>query len=197
VEELFPISKKWPAGFFYTDNFLSMEEEMILIEEIKDIELHTFIFQGYQAKRKVASFGYDYSFNDRALHKGEPIPQQFNWLIQKVSNQLNIPSLDFTELLITEYPPGAVINWHRDAFPFETIAAVSLQSDCNLRLRPHEKQKQNRKALISQLVKRRSLYVLRDEVRSEWEHSITPVAERRYSITLRTLIASPYSHKKS
>jgi len=36
-------------------------------------------------------------------------------------------------------------------------------------------------------VRRRSLYIITGEARSEWQHSIAPVKETRYSVTLRTL----------
>jgi alkylated DNA repair dioxygenase AlkB len=57
-------------------------------------------------------------------------------------------------------------------------------------LRPHDKTKQGRKAIISFPVKRGSLYLMKGLARSEWEHSISPVKAIRYSITLRTLINS-------
>jgi alkylated DNA repair dioxygenase AlkB len=91
------------------------------------------------------------------------------------------------ELLVTEYPPGSVINWHRDAPPFDVIAGISLSADCTFKLRPHEKEKQNRKSILSFPVKRRSLYLIQGEARTNWQHSIAPVKEMRYSITLRTL----------
>ncbi|MGV3657809.1 MAG: alpha-ketoglutarate-dependent dioxygenase AlkB, partial [Chitinophagaceae bacterium] len=94
---------------------------------------------------------------------------------------------DISELLVTEYPPGSVINWHRDAPPFDTIIGISLLSDCVFKLRPYDKAKQERKATISLPVQRRSLYVMKDSARTEWEHSIAPVKQTRYSITLRTL----------
>ena len=94
---------------------------------------------------------------------------------------------DFAELLVTEYPVGSVINWHRDAPPFDIIAGISFQSDCIFRLRPHDKMKQNRKSIISFPVRRRSLYMMEGIARTEWQHSIAPVKEVRYAITLRTL----------
>ncbi|TKB79770.1 MAG: alpha-ketoglutarate-dependent dioxygenase AlkB, partial [Mesorhizobium sp.] len=36
-------------------------------------------------------------------------------------------------------------------------------------------------------VEPRSAYLMTGAARNEWEHSIPPVAEHRYSITLRTL----------
>jgi alkylated DNA repair dioxygenase AlkB len=149
--------------------------------------LQSFTFQGFEAKRKTASFGYDYSFDKSRLQKGKEIPAAFQPLIQKVAHYLHLPTEDFKELLITEYPVGSIITWHKDAPPFDLIAGVSLNADCNFRLRPYEKEKQNRRSVISVPVKRRSLYIMHNEARTEWQHSITPVKEVRYSITLRTL----------
>ena len=33
----------------------------------------------------------------------------------------------------------------------------------------------------------RSLYVMKADIRWQWEHSILPVKDKRYSVTLRTL----------
>ena len=184
---LFPSDPHYPPGFSYTPDFLTKEEEAQLLEAITTIELHTFLFQGYEAKRKVRSFGYDYSFNKRVLTKGEDIPDIFQPLVNRVANHLKLQIQQFAEILVTEYPVGSVINWHRDAPPFDLIAGVSLKSDCVFKLRPHDKQKQGRKAILSIPVKRRSLYVMQHESRTEWQHSTAPVESVRYSITLRTL----------
>jgi alkylated DNA repair dioxygenase AlkB len=187
MNTLFPIEPAFPEGFGYYPDFLKMQDEEQLYKEITGIELHDFNFQGFTAKRKVASFGYDYSFDKRTLSKGKEIPKIFDSLIDKVANYLNIPSEDFAELLVTQYPVGSVINWHRDAPPFDIIAGISILSDCLFRLRPHDKAKQSRSSVISFPVKRRSLYVMQGPARSEWQHSISPVKDIRYSITLRTL----------
>ena len=187
MDTLFPLDYKFPEGFQYFPDFLTNKEEIDLIESISKIELHTFTFQGFEAKRKVASFGYDYNFDNRSITKGEPIPKIFNPLIAKVSAALSISANDFAELLLLEYPVDSVINWHRDAPPFDLIAGISLLADCKFRLRPQEKIKQSRSSVISFPVHRRSLYVMQGPSRSDWQHSILPVKEKRYSITLRTL----------
>jgi hypothetical protein len=38
----------------------------------------------------------------------------------------------FSEVLVTEYQPGAGIGWHRDALPFGLIAGISLASACQM-----------------------------------------------------------------
>jgi alkylated DNA repair dioxygenase AlkB len=187
MDTLFRLDPQYPEGFSYLPDFIDLAEEQLLLKEISQIELHTFLFQGYEAKRRVASFGYDYSFDKRSIARGKEIPVVFNWLIEKVSIHTGIKAEKFAELLITEYPEGAVINWHRDAPPFDVIVGISLAADCSFRLKPHDKEKQTRGSIISIPVQRRSLYVLRDEVRTLWQHSTLPVKAVRYSITLRTL----------
>jgi alkylated DNA repair dioxygenase AlkB len=187
MDTLFALEPVFPAGFEYFPDFISENEEQLLLKTIAEIEVHPFIFQGYTANRKVARFAFDYSFTNRKLSKGKEIPNEFSSLIHKAATKLQVNTSDFAELLVTEYPPGAVINWHRDAPPFDIIAGISLLSDCNFRLRPQDKTKQTRSNVISLPVKRRSLYILKDAARSDWQHSISPVKSTRFSITLRTL----------
>ena len=155
---LFPLEPVFPAGFEYFPQFISTAEEDVLISAIAGLELHSMIFHGYIANRKTASFGYDYSFTNRQLSKGKPIPEAFGSLLKKVGDKLSVPAPKFAELLVTEYPPGSVINWHRDAPPFDIIAGISLLSGCILKLRPQEKAKQNRASVISFPVEKCSLY---------------------------------------
>ena len=187
MDTLFPIDPIGPKGFQYFPDFITTREEDALIQSISGVPLHTFVFQGFEAKRKVASFGFDWSFENRTLTKGRDIPSLFEPLIEKVALRLSLPVKAFAEVLLTEYPVGSVINWHRDAPPFDIIVGISLLSDCIFRFRPHEKSKQSRNSIISMPVRRRSLYEIKGEARTDWEHSILPVKNKRYSITLRTL----------
>jgi alkylated DNA repair dioxygenase AlkB len=187
MSELFPGEGLYPPGFSFVPGFLTTAEEETLLAFISTVPLRNFMFQGFEAKRKTASYGYDYHFDRRKLSAGEPIPEELNFLIKKVGDHLGLPEKDFAEALITEYPPGAVINWHRDAPPFGTVAGISLLSGCIFKFRPHDKDKRGRGSVISLPVGRRSLYVISGESRELWEHSIAPVMQQRYSITLRTL----------
>jgi len=187
VLTLFPIDYVYPPGFSYHGDFLTHDEETKFLEAIRKVELHNLIFQGFEAKRKTASFGYDYNFDKRSISAGKPFPPELNPLIEKVARLLLIKPAVFGELLVTEYPIGSVINWHRDATPFDIIVGISLNADCIFRLRPYQKAKRSRSSVISFPVLRRSLYVMKEESRTDWEHSITPAKNLRYSITLRTL----------
>ena len=184
---LFDLSPALPEGFTYVPAFISEAEEARLVSAIQQTELATFVFQGFEAKRKVASFGMDWSFEEQKLRKGKPFPEAFLPLVQKVAMHLSLPTVRIQELLVTEYPPGSVINWHRDAPPFEAIAGISLVSDCTFKMRPFQKEKQGRGATISLPVQRRSLYVMQGVARTAFQHSIAALPSLRYSITLRTL----------
>jgi alkylated DNA repair dioxygenase AlkB len=59
-----------------------------------------------------------------------------------------------------------------------------LLASCDFRLRRKNGAKWDRTTI---LVEPRSAYLMTGPSRSEWEHSIPPLAEHRYSITLRTL----------
>jgi alkylated DNA repair dioxygenase AlkB len=184
---LFEVQADYPSGFTYFPDFISEEEERLLLNSVTEIELHQMQFQGYTALRKVRSFGYDYNFNTRTITKGPPIPSAFDKLTEKVALHMQLPVTSLAEMLITEYPPGSVINWHRDAPPFDQIAGISLLSDVTFKLRPHDKSKQGRKSIVSFPVKRRSLYIIQGEARTEWQHSTAPVSDTRFSITFRSL----------
>jgi alkylated DNA repair dioxygenase AlkB len=186
---LFPDQATFPDGFSYYPDFLTVSEEKRCIDAVMPLELHNLVFQGFEAKRKVQSFGFDYNFDKRSITKGKDIPGNLKFLIDKAANFLSLSSTDLAEVLVTDYPKGSVINWHRDAPPFDTIVGISLLADCDFRLRPYKAEKKHKSAILHLTVQRRSLYIIRGEARNAWEHSISPVKERRFSITLRTLRA--------
>ena len=184
---LFPTQPVFPEGFYYVPDFISPEEEIALLNVVRTLPLHPLIFQGFEAKRKVKSFGYDYNFDKRQITAGEAIPNVLEFIVERVAGSLSVTAAEIAEVLVTEYPPGSVINWHRDAPPFDRIAGISLGSDCCFRFRPYDKSRQVRKNILSLNVTPRSLYIIAGEARQDWEHSIKPVKETRYSITFRTL----------
>ncbi|RYG52118.1 MAG: hypothetical protein EOO01_07190 [Chitinophagaceae bacterium] len=187
MNTLFPVEANFPPGFSYANDFISEEEEVQLLHAIDKVDLHNMKFHGYEAKRKTASFGFDYSFENKALTKGKDIPRDFIWLLERVAKFINKSPEEIGELLITKYPEGSVINWHRDAPPFHIIIGISLLADCTFKFRPYDKVKRGRKLIRLFNVARRSIYVMQEEARREWEHCISPVKKLRYSITMRTL----------
>lgn len=184
---LFPLEPIFPPGFRYLPDFISLEEEQGLLELLADARFHSFVFQGDEAKRRMASFDYDWKFDERRLQKGADIPVVFRPIISKVAAVIGVAPAALAELLLTEYPTGSVTNWHRDAPPFEIVAGISLQSDCIFRLKPYDKALQSRSSLVTFPLLRHSLYIMQGPSRWDWQHSIPAVKQTRYSITFRTL----------
>ena len=86
--------------------------------------------------------------------------------------------------LVTEYRPGTELGWHRDVGEFGIVAGVSLAGTCRMRFRRYPPEK-GAKVFGLDLAPR-SVYVLRDEIRWRWQHSVARTKELRYSITFRT-----------
>jgi alkylated DNA repair dioxygenase AlkB len=89
---------------------------------------------------------------------------------------------ELQQVLLTEYQPGAPIGWHKDRSVFGDVVGISLLAACTFRFRRKAGAAWERQSLE---LAPRSAYVLRDSARTEWEHSISPVTELRYSITFR------------
>src|SRR5829696_4507681 len=121
MNTLFDISPSLPAGFSYQEDFINKSEEAHLLGGIAQLDLSNMKFHQYEAKRKVINFGKGWSFTEQRLKEGDPIPDEFDFLVQRIADLLQIPKSSIAQFLVTEYPIGSVINWHRDAPPFETV----------------------------------------------------------------------------
>jgi alkylated DNA repair protein (DNA oxidative demethylase) len=172
-----------PQGFIYQPDFLSECEEEELLRHVKHIQFSELRMRERIARRRVAHFGMLYSYDSRQAEPGPPIPDFLRSLAERAANLLQIIPEEWVEALVTEYPPGAPIGWHRDAPVFDTVIAISLLSPARLRLRYGS----SGRAEASLVIEPRSAYVLQGEVRSKWQHSISPTKATRYSITFRTL----------
>ena len=91
---------------------------------------------------------------------------------------------ELADLLVTRYPPGAGIGWHRDAPQFGEVSGVSLLTACRMRFRRGRPRAWETAELT---LEPRSAYVLSGPARAQWQHHIPPVAQERWSMTFRTL----------
>lgn len=173
-----------PGGFRYRKNIITPDEEIELVRQIEKLPLKEFEFQGYLAKRRTISFGWHYRYVAQALEKAGPIPNFLLPLRARVAEFADLKSHDLPHVLVTEYRPGTPIGWHRDKAVFEDVVGVSLFSRCLFRMRRKTPDGWER---YTQILDPRSCYLLRGEVRTEWEHSIPEVDALRYSITFRSL----------
>jgi alkylated DNA repair protein (DNA oxidative demethylase) len=180
-----PKSLAVPEGFAYEAEFLSPEEERALLEAIGGVEFRPFVMHGQAARRTVRHYGWGYSFDSRELVPADPLPEPFILVRERAEELSGVEPGAFEQVLLTRYPPGATIGWHRDAPPFgPVIAGVSLAAPARMRF---QRKLGGVRYVHEQLLAPRSAYTLAGTARSAWEHSIPATKELRYSITFRTL----------
>jgi len=178
-----PASANLPEGFLFLPDFITAEEEQDLLQQIAHLEFQPFDFHGYIAKRRIVEYGFEYDFGSRRASTTKPIPAFLESLKQRAAAWANIHPAEIVEAVVTEYPAGAPIGWHRDVPQFETILGISLKSPCRMRFKPfREKGK-----LVAVTLDPRSIYQISGPARWNYQHSIPAVKDPRYSITLRTL----------
>lgn len=174
----------WPEGFRYEREVIDAATEAALLEQVRALPFKEFEFQGYTAKRRVISFGWQYDFDAQRLRKADDMPDFLRALREHAAQFAGMPPTALQHVLVMEYGPGAAIGWHRDKEVFGEIVGISLLSSCTFRLRRAAEQGWQRVSLVAEP---RSAYLLSGEAREEWEHSIPGVEELRYSVTFRNL----------
>jgi alkylated DNA repair dioxygenase AlkB len=173
-----------PEGLLYQEEFLPQEDESDLLAEIRRLPLEEAKYKSFTARRRIAAYGSSYDFETNVLGPAPEIPQFLLPLRTKVSRFLEIEESRLVHALVTEYRPGTELGWHRDIGEFGIVAGISLAGTCRMRFRRYPPEK-GAKVFNLDLVPR-SVYVLRDEIRWRWQHSVARTKELRYSITFRT-----------
>jgi alkylated DNA repair dioxygenase AlkB len=171
-------------GLEYRNDFITAREEAELLDRLGALDLAPFRFHGWLGNRKTQSFGWRYDFDDSSFRPADPLP---DWLLPLRGRAAALAGVDpgaFVHVLLARYDPGAGIGWHRDRSVFDKVVGVSLGTPAKLRFRRRTPSGFQRASLQ---VEPRSAYLLAGEVRHDWEHSIAPGEQLRFSITFRTL----------
>jgi alkylated DNA repair dioxygenase AlkB len=176
-----------PEGFLYYNDFLSEAEESDLLRIFQRLDFSAYDYHGYQAKRRVVRFGMNYDINTSELTDAQPIPDYLLGIRARAAQFAGIAPDDLVQTMVSEYSVGTPIGWHRDAPQFGIIIGISLASACRMRLKPYSSAGETRGQILSLRLEPRSIYVMKGEARSAWQHSIPAVDQLRYSITFRTL----------
>ena len=175
-----------PEGFLYRDGFLTEAEEAELVRIFRGIEFAAYDYHGYLAKRRIARYGVNYELNTRQPDEtAPPIPEFLLGIRARAAEVAEVPADHLVHAMVSEYSVGTPIGWHRDAPQFGAIVGISLASSCRMRLKPYH----GPGKVLSLMIEPRSIYVIKGEARSKWQHSIPAVSELRYSVTFRTLRA--------
>lgn len=174
-----------PEGLTYLPDFVTPDEEEQLLTTIEALDFRAVTMRGQTARRTVRMFGLDYDYEGGELVPAGPLPDELEWLRERCAQLIEREPADLAQILVSRYPEGAGIGWHRDAPMFGSrIAGVSLGSACRMRFQ--RKIKGEREVAAIEL-EPRSAYVLSGKARWSWQHSIPAAKELRYSVTFRTL----------
>jgi alkylated DNA repair protein (DNA oxidative demethylase) len=174
-----------PEGLVYQPELITPDEERELVELMEAIDFREFAMRGQTALRTVRHYGYDYGYESWELVPSDPLPDELEWVRDRCAELSELAPAELVQALVTRYPEGAGIGWHRDAPMFGAkVVGVSLLSPCRMRFQ----RKAGGVRRVWQLeLEPRSAYVLAGKSRSAWQHSIPAAKRLRYSITFRTL----------
>ena len=174
-----------PNGLVYQPDFVSEAEERQVLGVLEAMQFHTITMHGRTARRTVRHFGLDYGYESWELVPTDPLPDQLAWLRDRAAALGGLDPADLAQILVSKYPPGATIGWHRDAPMFgPRVVGVSLAAACRMR---SQRGKGEARQVAEVTLEPRSAYVLSGAARFVWQHSIPPTKALRYSVTFRTL----------
>jgi alkylated DNA repair dioxygenase AlkB len=172
-----------PPGLEFREEFVTAAEETALLAEAARLPFKPFEFHGWTGNRDTASFGWRYDFNQARVEPAPPLPDFLLPLRERAAAFMGLEAAALEQGLVIRYEVGAGIGWHRDRPVFDQVFGLSLLSPCVLRFRRRRAGGFERFALRAAP---RSAYLLRGEIRHQWEHGIAPVKLKRYSITFRS-----------
>jgi alkylated DNA repair dioxygenase AlkB len=187
-QKLLDIPQQLPNGLIYRPDFLTKEEERVLLEYLARMPLVNAPFGDYVSKRRHLGFGWGFDREREEFIRGEALPPFLVPLQNKIAKWTGVSKRQVVEALINEYSPGSGLGWHRDRERFETIVGISFGSWARMRFRPLSRIGDS-KAVVSVELEPRSVYVMQGDVRWKWQHSVAPTKALRYSITFRTVTA--------
>jgi alkylated DNA repair dioxygenase AlkB len=176
------------AGLQYIPGFVDASEEVSLLREIDVAPWLT------DLSRRVQHYGWKYDYRARRVTPDSrlgPLPQWLQTLGARLEPYFpNTPD----QVIVNEYEPGQGIASHTDCVPCfgPVVAMLSLGSDVQMDFARSA-------ARETICLRQRSLLVLSDDARTQWEHSIAKRRadrqfgvrrQRRISLTFRTVQVS-------
>jgi alkylated DNA repair protein (DNA oxidative demethylase) len=179
-----PIDERAPAGLRYEPDLITADEERAVLELIEPLEFQRIELRGQVAKRSVRQFGLRYEFGSWELEETEPLPGALEAVRERAAALAGVAAQDLVQTLVSRYPAGAGIGWHRDAPAFGRVVGVSLLSPCRMRF---QRGKGTDRQTFALELEPRSGYLLSGSARWAWQHSIPATKALRYSLTFRTL----------
>jgi alkylated DNA repair dioxygenase AlkB len=175
-------------GLSYLREYVTLEQEAELVRAIDAEQWDT----AWERRRQPYGASYARGEADRRA-----IPVWGLRLAERMFRE-GISARPFDQMLVNEYEPGQGIALHKDYEPFDrTVVSLSLLSPVVMDFRYAADERR-----ASLLLEPRSLLILSDEARYDWQHGIARrksdrwqgerlIRKRRFSVTFRSLKATP------
>jgi alkylated DNA repair protein (DNA oxidative demethylase) len=173
-----------PDGLLHVPGLISPAEHDAAVAGMHDLAMQELRMRGQVARRTVLHFGWHYDYDTHALLPADPLPAFLEPLRERAAGMAGLSAAELEQTLVTRYPPGATIGWHRDSPMFGTVMGVSLVSACRMRF---QRGTGAEREVYEIALEPRSGYVLAGDARTRWQHSIPAVKELRWSVTFRTI----------
>lgn len=152
-------------GLDYRDEFISLDEERILLASIAAEP-----WLG-DLKRRVQHYGWKYDYRARSLDYNMYLGQLPEWIKVIADKLIEHKLMQETpdQVIINEYKPGQGIANHVDCEPCfgDTIISLSLGSACTMNF-IELSSKQKREVIL----KPRSVVAISSQARYDWSHGI-------------------------
>lgn len=152
-------------GLRYIPAFITEEEATDLIDTIYSQPWLS------DLKRRVQHYGYKYDYTAKTISDDAylgPLPDWLSALSQRLHSEKIFATLP-DQVIINEYLPGQGIAFHRDIVSCfgSVVASLTLGSAAIMRFRNVATEEES-----EALLEERSLVVMSDDARYEWQHSI-------------------------
>ena len=178
-----------PTGLVYQPELVDQAEERELLTVLRGLARHDIRAPGRWPHCTIRQYGSELEI-DRAgdrgallLTRSATLPSKLEWVRDRCASLLGVEPGALSQMLVTRYPPGAPIGWHREApAAGPTVVGLSLAAPCLLRF---QRRVESHRLVYELPLAPRSAYMIRGAARSSWQRRIPAVPDLRYSITFR------------
>src|SRR5436190_6099265 len=117
-----------PEGLVYRAALITEGEERDMLGFLERVEFHEIVMRGQTARRTVHHYGWDYDYSEYGrITAGDPLPDELAWVRERAAELAELDPAALEQALVSRYPAGAGIGWHRDAPMFGSkVIGISL-----------------------------------------------------------------------
>lgn len=157
-----------PQGLTYKAGFIDEAAEQQVLAFTSSLELEPMMMRGRASRRTVRHFGLRYDYGSGVLREGEPIPEELAAVMHLAARFAALRDGELVEAIVYDVIVGVSLGAAASTIQFRTDSA-------------------DERRVFEQLLDPGSAYIMRDDVRDNWQHRIPPAKAERISVTFRSL----------